>query len=677
MDFFAHQEAARRQTGRLVFLFGLSLAGIIAAIYLLALVAFGVGDTTRASVDSFDHLGDFANDPMGHDPGPASDPLRTTGWFRLDLLGGVTIGVLGIVGVASLIKSAQLRGGGAVVAAQLGGTLITHDTADALEKRALNIVEEMAIASGIAAPPVFILRNESGINAFAAGWGPNDAAIGITRGCLETLSRDELQGVIAHEFSHIFNGDMRLNIRLMGLVFGILAIHVIGRILLRASFYGSIGRSSRNNNGHMALVLIGAALAGIGAIGAMFGSLIRASVSRQREFLADASAVQFTRNPDGIAGALKKIAGFVEGSRIRSPRAEEASHMFFGSAMLSGVAGLFATHPPLPIRIRRIDPSWDGKVQPIRRTEAVGSVVGLEGAAAFAPAAVPTSPTTMHRLSTRTTNASAVEWIGRLGPGHVTRAREIIHSAPPQLVEAARSAYSARAAIFALLLDRTPEVRHRQMDRIGEAGEPGLVAETVRLEPLARHLPPEARAPVAEIALGALSSITYPQYQRFRTTLRGLVEADAKRNVFEWMLERLAEASLGARFEGAATGIPEYYALSRLGSECSMVLSMLAHASGADFEEARRAFHAGVSALPEVAVAFIPAEACSLSGLSRALDRLATVTPTLKRTIVTACARVVAADARAATQEIELLRGVSASLGAPMPPVLPGQRLVN
>jgi Zn-dependent protease with chaperone function len=673
MDFFAHQDAARKQTGRLVMLFGLSLVGIIAALYIVALIVVGATDTSRASLDSIDNAYSGTFEDVGL-------PVRTPGWFRPDILAIVSVGVLGIVGLASLAKMAQLRGGGHVVAAQLGGTHITHDTADPLERRVLNVVEEMAIASGIPAPPVFVLRNEPGINAFAAGWGPADAAIGVTRGCLETLDRDELQGVMAHEFAHILNGDMRLNIRLMGIIFGILAIHVIGRTLLRFGIIsGARVRSSREGNSGSALVFIGLALAAIGGIGAFFGSLIRASVSRQREFLADASAVQFTRNPDGIAGALKKIAGLSEGSRVRTPVAEEASHMFFGSAMLSGIAGLFATHPPLPIRIRRIEPNWDGKVPRIDapRSTQIGASPA-QGAAAFAPGvAGPPTRQSPRPTGRPATNASAVEWIGRLGGAHVERSRQILAPIPPELLDAARDAYSARAVVLAMLLDRDPGVHAKQVERIVGTNDRGLLAETARLDPLAKALAPEARVPIAEIAVGALSALTPDQCRAFRAVLGGLVEADARRNVLEWMLERLVDAALEARFSGHHRAMPEYYGLQRLGAECSMTLSMLAHAGSRDAEAAQRAFSAGVSVLgADVAVAFVPAPSCSLTALGHALVRLATTAPAIKKQIVIACARVVAADGRAEITEVELLRGVCAALGAPMPPVLPGQRLV-
>ena len=252
----------------------------------------------------------------------------------------------------------------------MGGRLLHPQTTDLNERKILNVVEEMAIAAGTPVPPVYLLENEEGINAFAAGHAPNDAIIGVTRGCVQTLSRDELQGVIGHEFSHILNGDMRLNLRLMGVLFGILLIGLTGYILLRStSGYGYRVRvNSRDDDRgrRNILPLIGLALYVIGYVGVFFANLIKAAVSRQREFLADASAVQFTRNPEGIAGALKKI-GRLAGSAMHEPRAAEASHMFFGN--IGGVGqlfGLLATHPPLVERIRRLDPSFDGDFSKVR-----------------------------------------------------------------------------------------------------------------------------------------------------------------------------------------------------------------------------------------------------------------------------------------------------------------------
>ena len=326
MDFFQSQEAARRKTSTLIVYFVLAVLAMIASVYLAGVaIVFATGDM----------------------------PLEKCWNPRFFCV--VSLFTLGVVLCGSLYKIATLRGGGESVARMLGGRLLEPARATPPELRLLNVVEEMAIASGTPVPPVYLME-EPGINAFAAGFTPADAVVGVTRGAVERLSRDQLQGVIAHEFSHILNGDMRLNIRLMGFIFGILCLSLFGRILMRT-------RGKKNP-----LPLFGIALFIVGSLGVFFGKLIKSAVSRQREFLADASAVQFTRNPDGIAGALKKIGGLALGSRLQSPEAESASHMFFANGLGRGFVALMATHPPLTERIRRIDPSFTGefpKVSPL------------------------------------------------------------------------------------------------------------------------------------------------------------------------------------------------------------------------------------------------------------------------------------------------------------------------
>ena len=267
-------------------------------------------------------------------------------FWRPDILAAVSLAVGGVVGAGSLYKTAQLAGGGESVALMLGGRPLPKNASDPLERKVLNVVEEMAIASGLPVPWVYIMDHEPGINAFAAGFTPADAAVAVTRGALETLSRNELQGVIAHEFSHIFNGDMRLNIRLMGTLFGILVLAVVGR---RALWHGRFMGGSRNKNGG-AILLIAFVLWAVGYIGLFFGRWIKAAVSRQREYLADASAVQFTRDPDSIGGALKKIAVHADTSYLMVD-SEEVGHMLFGSGQ---EMRMFATHPPIPARVERL-----------------------------------------------------------------------------------------------------------------------------------------------------------------------------------------------------------------------------------------------------------------------------------------------------------------------------------
>jgi Zn-dependent protease with chaperone function len=334
MDFFEAQDVARRRTLLLVILFAAAVVLIILIIYIIVYYL------------------------TGPHPGAVFDPI---------LLAIIAGGVLLLVGAGSGYRTLQLRRGGPAVAELLGGRRISPTTTDPAERRLVNVVEEMAIASNIPAPAIYVLDGEEGINAFAAGHSPADAAVTVTRGALRSLTRDELQGVVAHEFSHIFNGDMRLNLRLMGLLFGILLLAVVGRILLYAGPRGAYRGGGRRRGGGGQVVLIGLALLLVGYIGVFFGRLIQAAISRQREYLADAAAVQFTRNPQGLEGALKKIGASLvaggPGSQIANAHAEEANHFFFARGIGGLVTRLFASHPPLVERIRRIDPSFDGNFE--------------------------------------------------------------------------------------------------------------------------------------------------------------------------------------------------------------------------------------------------------------------------------------------------------------------------
>lgn len=333
MDFFERQQTARRHTKRLEIYFALAVAGIVLMVYLVAVLASAYVHSHSALRSSYNTY------PTGFDL-----------WWQPKLFLGASLGTVAFIFCASAWKTAQLAGGGSAVAEMLGGRPIDANTSDPDERKLLNVVEEMAIASGTPVPHVYVLPGERGINAFAAGHSTNDMVICATRGCLKLLSRDELQGVIGHEFSHILNGDMRLNLRLMGLLFGILCLALFGRILL----YTRGGDRDRN-----ALPLFGLALLAIGGIGVFFGKLIKSAISRQREFLADASSVQFTRNPEGLAGALKKVGG--SSSLISDPNAEDASHFFFANGLTESFSEMFSTHPPLDQRIRALQPNWDGK----------------------------------------------------------------------------------------------------------------------------------------------------------------------------------------------------------------------------------------------------------------------------------------------------------------------------
>ncbi|HLQ37751.1 MAG TPA: M48 family metalloprotease, partial [Planctomycetota bacterium] len=416
MDFFGHQERARRATRSLIVYFVLAVASIVLLVYLAATALLLASD------------------------------LQPT-WWRPQVLLIVGAGTIAIVALAALFKTAQLRSGGAAVAQMLGGRPVAPDTQDLAERTLLNVVEEMAIAAGVVVPSVFVLDDEHGINAFAAGWGTGDAAVAVTRGALEQLDRDELQGVIGHEFSHLFHGDMRLNVRLMGVLFGILCLATIGQIILRSIGRGSGGGGGKKGGAIAALAMFALALMAIGYLGVFFGRLIKAAVSRQREFLADASSVQYTRNPAGIGMALAKIGGKV-GSRIHANHKEEVTHMLFADGVQHMFARLHATHPPVEVRIEQVLPGFLQQLQrgqpPIAAVTAVapplpeGVVAGVAGGTA----------------RPRGGAEALVASVGAPQAEHLQRARDLLAALPFELVAATRERSGARALCCALLLER-------------------------------------------------------------------------------------------------------------------------------------------------------------------------------------------------------------------------------
>ncbi len=638
-DFFQQQDAARRGTTRLVVLFALAVLAIMASIEVLLAGAMGY---------------------LGRDPETNEVDWTAVADPRLLIL--AVAGTLIVVGGGSLYKIAQLSGGGRVVAEELGGRLVDTSTSDPVERRLLNVVEEMAIASGTAPPPVYLLEQEEGINAFAAGLTPQDAVIGVTRGTATTLDRDELQGVIAHEFSHILNGDMRLNIRLIGLLHGILIIGMIGYFILRMSFFTGGGRS-RDGKSALPIIALGAGLAAIGFAGTFFGNLIKAAVSRQREFLADASAVQFTRHPEGIAGALKKIGGFVTGSAVKNPNAPQASHMFFGRAT-SGFNAMFATHPPLKERIKRIDPSWDGEFPELDAGGAGGrAAAAVPGAAGFAGAESGAEAGTSVR--------DAVSHVGQPTPAHIEYAAELLDHLPEAVVEAAREPYGARAVVYALVLDREPRPRQLQLSHLEAAADRGVFQETVRVAPFVEQLAPRMRLPLLELSLPALRALTPSQYRLFRRNLVAVVEADEVIDLFEWSLYRILVRDLEVHFGRPRRTRVRHSSVAAVRSPLALLMSVLAYVGDRNPQAAGHAFAQAwrVLSLPDARL--LPHEECGLGALDAALVHLDQAAPQVKKRVLEAAVACITADRQVTAEEAELLRAVSASMSCPMPPILP------
>lgn len=661
VDFFEAQDRARRRTNRLIVLFAFAVLGTIAASYFAAVSLLRYSPrsyTSGYTYSRFDNL---------------------TQWWYPDVFWAVACTTLAVAGLASLYKWSQMRHGGSAVAEMVGGRRVDPKTRDFRERQLLNVVEEMAIASGIPMPAVFILDEEPGLNAFAAGLTTADAAVAVTRGALDKLTRDELQGVVAHEFSHILNGDMRLNVRITAIVFGILVIGLLGRGILRSLGRGRIRSSGggKNKGGGIALILaIGLALMIIGYIGYFFGRLIQAAVSRQREFLADASAVQFTRNPLGIAGALKKIGGYALGGTMIHNQAGEIGHFFIAQAFRSSFGGLWATHPPLDERIRAIEPNWDGKLfEPPEivdiRTESFATA-GFGGGTRYSAEetlrrvheAQPDLPPPRPQVRMAFEPAKAVVNIGALTDSHFRHTQLLLQSIPERLREAVRDATGAQVVVFGLLLNGGKSARDAQQAIVEKHAGPEAATHLAGLRSALSVLHPDARLPLLQLALPTLRQLDTVSLDRFAATLDELVHADAKVTPFEYALQKMLLSQL--RLAQAPHRPVQFDSFPAVADEINTVLSALAHFSPT---ESARAFAAGAAQLPLLAgrLTLMEPAACGLERVDAALDKLAVCSLPIKKRLLAAAAHVIGCDGTISAEEGELYRALAATLDVPMP----------
>jgi len=633
MNFFEHQDRARRQTGRLILLLSLAVVSLV------TITSLALGWLWR-------HLGE----PTMHLTSRSSLPDP-------ELYLSVAAVIVAVVVAGALFKQVQLSAGGKVVAESLGGRLLNLSASNADERRLLNVVEEMALASGSPVPPVYVLDDAS-INAFAAGLSPRDAVIGITRGAIEQLERNELQGVIAHEFSHIHHGDMLLNTRLTALLHGILLLGLIGGMLLRGWNETSSGvrvssRSSDDNKGGGSAVLLvigcGVVLYVLGYVGTFFGQLIKASVSRQREFLADASAVQFTRDPSTIAGALKKIGSNPFGALLSAPRAAEFSHMYFGDGVGSS---WFDTHPPLKDRIRRVDPGWDGRYPKFEPRLDVALLNKDAWTAAVSGQSYQPSAVDL-----------AVAAVGAPTVAHLQEARGTLQRLDARLQRAAHDTEGAQALVYGLLLDSEPGQRAGQLEQVKTRLDLSLALQLDLLEDALLRLDPGQRLPLLDLAMPALKQLDAQGFNALRENMALLIKFDGKVKLLEWTLLRIVERNL--RPGRAKIG---NVALAELEEPAAVLLAFLARVGETSDAQTEQAFADAWNGLP-FAPRPLPA-ASQLRELEAALKRLEQLRPLQKPQLLKAMARCVEQDGRINVSEAELMRAVADMLDCPMPPLL-------
>lgn len=672
MDFFGHQDQARKRTKLLIVLFVLALFTLI---FLTNLMVAGF---LWGNPDIFPNIGDNIHNPSLLD---IFHYMSWKSWFL------ITAGTCLFVGLAYLYKSIKLSGGGAIIAESLGGRPLRPDTEDFHEKRLLNIVEEMAIASGMPVPQVYLLDDEIGINAFAAGYQPSDAIIGVTKGCLTKLSRRQLQGVIGHEFSHILNGDMRLNMRLIAILFGILCIGLLGRMILevgarhsimsRGTSSKSIFTSSSNSKkeGGIPLFFIGIGLMVLGYSGVFFGKLIQSAVSRQREYLADASAVQFTRDPHAIADALKVIGHGGVGSAIGHSGREEFSHAFFGDAIshhLGMSIGFLSTHPKLDERILRIDKRWDGEwVAPQTLQQAYDESPKLAPKSKIRPEEVLTG------LAAAMTAAIDFPGAGKnndkpdseqnIEHDQIENTAQLsIEELELALTDAAHDPKSARALCYALLIaPDTSLVHEKQLDLISEYCGGSLLQEVNRLLAIIGQLEDTLGLALVDKSIPALKLLSGEKYEEFKKLLVKLVQADGKIDLFEWCIYRMILQYLNPIFGKAKPIKAKYGNAKKIQSEIETVLSFVANHGHDSLEKAMESFNTGAEAAGFYGLSLQPRTE-SFKAFNIALDTLTQAYPHVKGRIMKALATCIKVHGIQIAEK-ELVQTIAAILECPTP----------
>lgn len=645
MNFFRAQEHARKQTRVLILLFVLAVFSLILITTICVAIFVWYSDLMHRT-----------DTPPGFWPALQHILLN----LGVNKFAWIVAIIGGSVGLTSLFRWQDLRQGGRVIAESVGGRLITTNTRDLTQRRLLNVVEEMALASGMPVPPVYLLAHERGINAFAAGVDLEDAVIGVTQGCLDALNREQLQGVIAHEFSHILNGDMRMNQKLVAILAGLMAINRIGRWMLE------VGKEGERAG--LFLVLLGLLFMVLGWLGHFFGALIRSAVSRQREFLADASAVQFTRNPQGIGGALQVIGGYAERSRVTHHRAHELGHFFFSAAYERSLADLMATHPPLDERIRRVLPSWRGDYlrpdpqipQSMPEQSEHDPRLNADGSIEFVPANA-TIPFATIPVETRP-QPELTPPVSEPAPSTHPSVRDMDFA---WLHRQAREPASAHLLVLALLLQQDAALRQQATQQLPELAAPDLHLLHALLQRM-QSLPQDDHLPLLELCMPALKALSTPQYQTLRTQMSRLIHADSQVALFEWALFEIVRQYCDAHFGLRHAVTTHYKSLTSLEQYFICVLTKLVQLGSEHPEARQRAFAAGCQQAGLAEATPFPTEPCPPARFTHAARELARVAPLLKPRILKALIHAAKSDGQIKHQERQLITAISVMMDCPL-----------
>jgi len=637
MNFFERQNVARRKSILLLVYYIPAVTLIVLVIYAVIALIF--------------------------DPGEYRFILNGNWWIHPTLFVWVAGIVLTIILGGSIYKMIEISGGGRIIAIMLGGNPVSPQTTDPDEQRLRDVVEEMAIASGQPVPEIFVLRSEQGINSFVAGRSSEDTVLGVTQGALKLLTRDELQGIVAHEFSHILNGDNRLSFWLIGLLHGILCISLLGKLMFRL-----MDKTETDNRAVGTLGLVAVALVVVGWIGYAFGRLIKCAVCRKREELADAAAVQFTRNPEAIASALKKIGGLSYGSRLTGVNCEQADFIFFGDILQPSWFRLFDTHPPLDKRIRLLDPGFDGIYPPLISWEA------QQKGGWYNKIKTPSQSVATEALSAVPpiiNNPNSLIAAAALSPRNLTYAAGLRASFSERMMGAAREPFSATALIYALLLSDNARDRQIQLDEAATLTEEALLTQAIEYLDETSSMTNGQKLALVNLSLHALRQMSAEQFTHFYDTVKVLSESDRTITLFEFTLQKILLRYLTHFYKKGSKPVIQYYSINQLQSECSTLLSMLAWHGGDDELDVKSAFQAGAAFLEfKSTVELLPRDQCTLANFDKSLDILNQTSMLVRRNILDACAAVVASDNVIKEQEAQLLRAIAESLNCSLPPLV-------
>lgn len=664
MNFFEYQERARQWTHWLVVLYILAVALTVLAVYTVVIFVFHIAAPALGFGAS--HSGVYSAHVMSYAMG--NQDIAVVKWWNPEWFywsAGITLLVL--LG-GTVYKIVELSGGGAVVACLMGGTPVSGKTTDPDEQRLRNVVEEMAIASGVPVPQIFVMHDERGINAFAAGHTTHDAVITVTHGALHHLTREELQGVIGHEFSHILNGDMRMNIRLMGILNGLLVIALTGYTLVRV-MGRAMPRRGKGAGAVMAILLFGVLIMIVGYVGVFFANLIKAAIGREREYLADAASAQFTRNPMGLANALKKIAALAAGSTIEAPEAAQTSHFFIAEPGVTSWLNFLATHPPLDARILRLDPTYTGDL-----TE-VHAALHAEMSAERPP--LPQSYPPVHPMHAATNVGKFADRVGAPDFQSITYAAALLNAIPDACRRVVGDTNGAQTVLFCLVLSDEQSIRSRQMAFLADNAPSDVFT---RISFLGSNVPPASRLPLADLAISTLRRLSPDRYSVFRKNLSAVLAADsAGPNLFNFMLLHMVTRRLDRHFGLTPPVSTRYSSLDSLQDDIAAVFSALAWGSTDQADMAARAYARSWQALSDntnPVPSLCDRADCAWSTLDQHLERLAQATPALKARVLTACSACVTSNSHTTLREAEILRAIADGLDCPVPPFAPDMGIV-